>query len=167
MLVSSDDGGVDDEILEVRIIGQSLENATPYALGAPPAKPAKHRIPFTKGLRQVPPRRSRSHDPQHAFHEHPIVTARRTALVLPSDDQRSDPLPLYVVQYQSIQNAQDCLPKSNLESDLLAFGNPKSPHDLEHDPQKWKPLLRKDHAQAIELARVLFDQVIPPGRNAR
>jgi len=24
-----------------------------------------------------------------------------------------------------------------------------------------------DHAQAIELARVLFDQVIPPGRNAR
>ena len=38
---------------------------------------------------------------------------------------------------------------------------------LEHDPQKWKPLLRKDHAQAIDLARVLFDQVIPPGRNAR
>jgi hypothetical protein len=25
----------------------------------------------------------------------------------------------------------------------------------------------KSHAQAIELARVLFDQVIPPGRNAR
>jgi hypothetical protein len=38
---------------------------------------------------------------------------------------------------------------------------------LEHDPQKWKPLLRRDHAQAIDLARVLFDQVIPPGRNAR
>ena len=37
----------------------------------------------------------------------------------------------------------------------------------EHDPQKWKPLLRQDHAQAIDLARVLFDQVIPPGRNAR
>jgi uncharacterized protein YcaQ len=38
---------------------------------------------------------------------------------------------------------------------------------LEHDPQKWKPLLRQDHAQAVDLARVLFDQVIPPGRNAR
>jgi hypothetical protein len=38
---------------------------------------------------------------------------------------------------------------------------------LEHDPQKWKPLLRQDHAQTIDLARVLFDQVIPPGRNAR
>jgi hypothetical protein len=37
---------------------------------------------------------------------------------------------------------------------------------LEHDPQKWKPLLRQDHAQAVDLARVLFDQVIPPGRNA-
>ncbi|WP_395663566.1 hypothetical protein, partial [Aestuariivirga sp.] len=38
---------------------------------------------------------------------------------------------------------------------------------LEHDRQKWKPLLRQDHAQAIDLARVLFGQVVPPGRNAR
>jgi hypothetical protein len=37
---------------------------------------------------------------------------------------------------------------------------------LEHDPQKWKPLLRQDHAQDIDLERVLFDQVTPPGRNA-
>jgi hypothetical protein len=37
---------------------------------------------------------------------------------------------------------------------------------LVHDPQKWKLLLRQDHAQAIGLERVLFDQVIPPGRNA-
>jgi hypothetical protein len=46
-------------------------------------------------------------------------------------------------------------------------GTVGAPAALEHDPQKWKPLLRKDHAQAIDLARVLFDQVIPPGRNAR
>jgi len=42
-----------------------------------------------------------------------------------------------------------------------------SQSSLKHERQKWKPLLRQDHAQAIELARVLFDQVIPPGRNAR
>ena len=29
-----------------------------------------------------------------------------------------------------------------------------------------KSFLRQDHAQAIDLERVLFDQVIPPGRNA-
>ncbi len=38
---------------------------------------------------------------------------------------------------------------------------------LEHDPLKWKPLLRQDHRQVIDLARVLSEQVIPPGRNAR
>ena len=37
----------------------------------------------------------------------------------------------------------------------------------EHDPQKSKPLLRQDHAQAFDLARVLIDQVISPGRNVR
>jgi len=38
---------------------------------------------------------------------------------------------------------------------------------LEHDLQMWKPLLRQDHAQVIDLARVLLDQVMPPGRSAR
>ena len=39
--------------------------------------------------------------------------------------------------------------------------------EREHDPQKWKPLLRQDHAQDIDLARVPGDQAFPPGRNAR
>jgi hypothetical protein len=33
-----------------------------------------------------------------------------------------------------------------------------------HDPQKWDPLLRQDHAQALDLA-YFFDRVIPPERN--
>jgi hypothetical protein len=36
---------------------------------------------------------------------------------------------------------------------------------LEHDPQKWNPLLRQGHAQVFELAHVLIDQAIPPDRN--
>jgi hypothetical protein len=35
---------------------------------------------------------------------------------------------------------------------------------LEHDPQKWNPLLRKGHAQALDLTHVLIDQAIPPDR---
>ena len=37
----------------------------------------------------------------------------------------------------------------------------------EHDPQKSKPLLRQDHAQAFDLARVLIDQVISHDRLIR
>jgi hypothetical protein len=36
---------------------------------------------------------------------------------------------------------------------------------LEHDPQKWNPLLRQGHAQALNLAHILVDQAIPPDRN--
>jgi hypothetical protein len=41
----------------------------------------------------------------------------------------------------------------------------KPSQHLEHDPQKRNPLLRKGHAQALDLAHVLIDQAIPPDRN--
>jgi hypothetical protein len=31
--------------------------------------------------------------------------------------------------------------------------------DLEHDPEKWKPVFRKDHAQTKEAAQVWFNSV--------
>ncbi len=38
---------------------------------------------------------------------------------------------------------------------------------LQHDPQKWTPLLRQDHAQADVQAHVLTNQVVRPERNMR
>jgi hypothetical protein len=36
-----------------------------------------------------------------------------------------------------------------------------------HDGEYSGGLISVDHAQAIDLERILFDQVSPPGRNAR
>jgi hypothetical protein len=38
---------------------------------------------------------------------------------------------------------------------------------LEHVPEKWTRFSDKDMLQIFELARILFDQVMPPDRNAR
>ncbi|MBP0466872.1 hypothetical protein J5Y09_23285, partial [Roseomonas sp. PWR1] len=51
------------------------------------------------------------------------------------------PLPRRVAQHQTIQDAQGQLPKGSLESRHAAFGNPKSPHDLEQYPTNRKRLI--------------------------
>jgi hypothetical protein len=38
---------------------------------------------------------------------------------------------------------------------------------LEHVSEKWTRFSDKDTLQVFELARILFDQVIPPDRKAR
>jgi hypothetical protein len=38
---------------------------------------------------------------------------------------------------------------------------------LEHVPEKWTRFSDKDMLQVFELARILFDQVIPPDRKTR
>jgi hypothetical protein len=38
---------------------------------------------------------------------------------------------------------------------------------LEHVPEKWTRFSDRDMLQVFELARILFDQVIPPDRKAR
>jgi hypothetical protein len=45
--------------------------------------------------------------------------------------------------------------------------NVKSAGSLEHVPEKWTRFSDKDMLQVFELARILFDQVIPPDRKAR
>ena len=80
-LVRPDDGGIDDQIFKVRIIGHRLEDPPPNTLDAPSTEAPKHAVPIAKRLRKITPRRARTHDPQHTFHNHPIVAPGRTFLV--------------------------------------------------------------------------------------
>jgi hypothetical protein len=75
MLVGADDGAVHDQVLEVGIIRRHGEDAVPHALLAPAAEAAEGVVPVAEGRRQVAPRRTSAHDPQHAFHEHSVVAA--------------------------------------------------------------------------------------------
>lgn len=124
MLMGSNDGGIDDQIFEVRIIGHRLEHPIPDALDAPPAEAPEHAIPVAKHLRKITPWRARAHDPKHALHEHPVVAPGGAFLVRPTYNQGRHPLPSHVAQNQTIHHTQGRLPKSSLESDLLIKGNP-------------------------------------------
>ena len=116
MLVGPDDRGVDDQVLKVRIVRERFEDPPPHPLGAPPTEAAKDAVPVPERLVQITPRRARPDDPQHPFDKHPVVPARRALLVRPPNDQRRNPLPLFILQNQTIHHTQDRLPKSSLES---------------------------------------------------
>jgi hypothetical protein len=103
-------------------IASKMRHQTPLAL---------HRLKRRNTLFQSPNAsgRSRQGEPVRTiqsttFHEHPIVATGRTFLVRPAYDQRRHPFPRCVVQNQTIHHAQDCIPKSSLESDLVPKGNP-------------------------------------------
>src|SRR5471032_1384691 len=85
--MGSDNGGIDDQIFEVRIIGHRLEHPIPDALDAPPAKAPEYAVPIAKRFRKITPRRARAHDPKHALHEHPIVAPSGAFLVRPTYNQ--------------------------------------------------------------------------------
>ncbi len=71
MLVGADDGGVDDQVLEVRIVREGLEDAPPDALGAPAAEAAENRVPVAKDSC-----RSRHGEPVLTIHKTPSTNIR-------------------------------------------------------------------------------------------
>src|SRR6266481_8703704 len=123
VLVGSDDGGIDDQIFEVRVIGHRLEDPPPNTLDAPSTEAPEHAVPIPERFRKITPGRARTDDPKHTFHEHPVVASGGAFLVRPPYNQRRHPLPRRVAQNQPLHHTQDCLPKSSLESDLLLKGN--------------------------------------------
>ena len=126
MLMSADYGGIDDQVLEVRIIGHRLEYPPPNALRAPATEPTQDAVPIAEHLGKVASRRACPHDPQHRFDEHPVVPARRSLLVRASNNQRGHPLPCRVTQHQSIHHTQDRLPKS--PHNLAFYPVPRARH---------------------------------------
>src|SRR5271169_3935575 len=79
--MGSDNGGVDNQIFEVGIIRHRLEYSPPDAFGAPSTEATEHAVPVPERFWKIAPGRARAHDPQHAFHEHPVVAPGRTLLV--------------------------------------------------------------------------------------
>jgi hypothetical protein len=88
-------------------------------------KRSEYAIPLAKWLRQIAPRRARTHDPQHAFDEHSVIAARRAFLVRSADDQWRYPIPLFIAQHQAILHAQDCLQKAVLNHASAPLGIPR------------------------------------------
>src|SRR6266404_102463 len=65
VLMRPNDGRIDDQIFEVRIIGHRLEYPPPNTLDAPSTEAPEHAVPIPKRLRKITPGGARTHDPQH------------------------------------------------------------------------------------------------------
>ena len=77
------------------------EHACPHACGCPAAKPIPRGGPRPEVLREVPPRRTRTEDPEDGAH-HGAVVPRRPPSPRPlGREQRSESLPLRVGQLDS------------------------------------------------------------------
>jgi hypothetical protein len=108
----------------VAIVDTTGEDPPPNTLDAPSTEAPEHAVPIPKRFRKITPGRARTHDPQHIFHKHPVVTSGGALLVWSAYDQRRHPFPRRVAQNQPLHHTQDRLPKRSLESDLLLKGNP-------------------------------------------
>jgi hypothetical protein len=115
MLVHPNDGGVEDQVFEVRIVRKGRKNAMPHAPFAPPVEAHEDAVPFAENRRKIAPGRPGAGDPQHCFDEHAIVRASAAGILGLADTQLLDALPLLVAQNQPNLLLQDCLPP-NLQS---------------------------------------------------
>lgn len=68
VLMGSDDGGIDDQVFEVRIIGHCLKDAAPDAFGTPSTEATEYAVPVPERLWKITPgspyARSKAHLPQ-------------------------------------------------------------------------------------------------------
>jgi hypothetical protein len=79
VLKDTHDRAVDDDFLEIGILGQCREDALPHAAFRPPCKPLLDTVPVAELLRQsapstAPPRRT-SDCPQRGARGHPVCPA--------------------------------------------------------------------------------------------
>ena len=103
MPVNLDDRAVDERVFEIGIVRQRGENPLEHALERPSAEALPHRTPLAKGVGQIAPWRPGAHNPQHRFNEPTIVFARPAGVAFLAGQERSNPLPLGVVQQQANQ----------------------------------------------------------------
>src|SRR5712691_7457224 len=104
MLVRPHDGGIDDQVFEVRIFTELGEKTLPNALFCPSPETPEHAVPFAKLFGQVTPRRSGTDQPQHTVDEQPIVLAVPPLVAFLAWNKRFNAPPLRVRQLPPNQN---------------------------------------------------------------
>jgi hypothetical protein len=98
MLVSADDGAVEDQVFKVRVLGHGGEDAMPDALGTPATEAAEGAVPMAEGVRQVAPGGAGADDPEHRLDEQAVVLARGAAATLIADNVWCHARPLGIIQ---------------------------------------------------------------------
>jgi hypothetical protein len=104
VLVHSDDGSINDHVLEIGVFRQRCENLLEDATSCPSSEPLEDRIPLAKGFGKVAPGGAHPHNPQHSFQKEAIVRSRLPRISNFSRKKRSDAFPLLITQDHPIQD---------------------------------------------------------------
>jgi hypothetical protein len=104
MLVRPHDGGVEDQVFEVRVDAQRGEKTLPNAFLSPPAETPEDAVPFAELFGQVAPGCAGTNQPQHSVDEQTIVFAVAASVTGFAWNKRLDVLPLPVRQFSPNQD---------------------------------------------------------------
>jgi hypothetical protein len=104
MLVRPHDGGVEDQVFEVRVYAQRGEKTLPNAFLSPPAETPEDAVPFAELFGQVTPGRTCPHQPQHSIDKQTIVFAVAAPVTRFAWNKQFDVLPLRVRQFSPNQD---------------------------------------------------------------
>ncbi len=80
MLVRTNDGRVDKQMLQVGIARQCRRNTLPDTFLAPAREANKGPVPMPQFSRKITPWATGAHDPQHGLDKATIVFGRNTAI---------------------------------------------------------------------------------------
>jgi len=83
MLVRTHDRTVDEQVVELGILGQRDQDLVPEALDAPAAEPPEPRVSGADDVRKIAPGGAGAHDPRHRRHAHPVVPPGRAGRLRP------------------------------------------------------------------------------------
>jgi len=147
MLVCTDDSGIDDEVLVVRIFTQLVEDMLPNAVLRPSSETLELTVPVPELVRKIAPGRSRSENPEHTIDEAAIVLAVPSLVALFAWTQLLDALPLRIRQIAP--NQARLPPVASFDHNCESEGIPRScgrltqvdrrmstgPRSLDHDAQ--------------------------------
>src|SRR5262245_49787333 len=95
VLVRPDDGGVEKQLLQVRVL-QSAKDPLPNPFLGPARETSEHRVGFAKPLRQVLPRGASPCNPQHRVDEQSVVLGGHAWVADPPRKEVLDPNPLVI-----------------------------------------------------------------------
>lgn len=98
MLMGTNDGRVQEDLLEIRILGQRREYPRPYARVGPSGKTPKYRVPQTELLGQIPPWTPRLGNPQDGLDEATVILSTAAPVSNLTREHPFDPCPLIIPQ---------------------------------------------------------------------
>ena len=98
MLMGANDGRVQEDLLEIRILGQCREHLSPHARVRPSRKTSEYRVPETELLGQIPPWTPRPGNPQDGLDEATVILSTAAPVSNLTREHPFDPCPLIIPQ---------------------------------------------------------------------